>query len=336
MRICVFGAGAIGGLVGARLAESGCDVSLVARGAHLAALRAHGLRVRHGGEERVVRVRADADPAALGPQDCVILTLKAHSVAASVDALPALFGPDTSVVTAMNGVPFWYFHGLAGPWRDHRLASVDPGDRQWDVIGPERALGCVVYPACRVVEPGVIEHLDYDTLVIGEPSGAASPRAQALCAALEAAGFQAPLVPAIRDAIWTKLWGNVSFNPISALTCGTLAEIIDDPATLGVVRALMHEAQGIAEKLGVRFTVRAEQRIANLRALGSHKTSMLQDLERGRPLEIDALVTAVQEMGRLVGVPTPILDTVLALVRQRERSGSTSPARASTGAARQA
>ena len=320
MRICVYGAGAIGGLIGARLARAGCDVSLVARGAHLAAIRARGLRVRSQGEEIVIRPRCSDDPAELGAHDYVILTLKAHSVAASVEALPALFGPDTAVVTAMNGVPFWYFHELAGPWRDHRLASVDPGNRQWDVIGPQRAIGCVVYPACRIVEPGVVEHLDYDSFVIGEPSGEASPRAQALCDALCAAGFKAPLVPGIRNAIWTKLWGNVCFNPISALTHGTVAEIADDPGTLGVVRAVMLEAQCIAEKLGAQFPVSMEQRIANLRALGSHKTSMLQDLERGRPLEIDALVSAVHEMGRLVDVPTPILDAVLALVRLRARA----------------
>jgi 2-dehydropantoate 2-reductase len=317
MRICVYGAGAIGGLVAGRLARTGCDVSVVARGAHLAAIRARGLHVRSQGEAFVVHPPASDDPTELGPHDYVILTLKAHSVAASVAALPALFGPDTALVTAMNGVPFWYFHGLDGPWRDHRLASVDPGDRQWQAIGPERALGCVVYPACRIVEPGVVEHLDYDALVIGEPSGATTARARALCDALSAAGFKAPLVPDIRNAIWTKLWGNVCFNPISALTRGTVQQIADDPGTLEILRAVMREAQAIAETLGARFPVTLEQRIANLRALGAHKTSMLQDLERGRPLEIDALVSAVQEMGRLVNAATPILDTLLALVRQR-------------------
>jgi len=196
MKICVFGAGAIGGYLAVRLANAGQDVSVVARGPNLAAIRDKGMRLRIGGAEEVARVTATDDAATLGPQDYVIVTLKAHSLPPVVDRLKPLFGPETAFVTAMNGVPFWYFHGLAGPWRDHRLASVDPGDRQWDVIGPERALGCVVYPACRVVEPGVIEHLDYDTLVIGEQSGAASPRAQSLCADPEARGPGRVLHPA--------------------------------------------------------------------------------------------------------------------------------------------
>ena len=320
MRICVYGAGAVGGLLGARLAQAGCDVSLVARGAHLAAMQANGLRLRADGEELLVHPRCTDRAAELGPQDYVIVALKAHSVPAVVDELASLFGPDTAVVTAVNGVPWWYFHALEGPWRDHRLESVDPGGRQWDVIGPRRAIGCVVYPACEIAEPGLIVHHANDKLTIGEPSGERSERARALCDALIAAGFKAPLRPQIRNEIWTKLWGNLCFNPISALTLGTLEQIADDPGTRGVARAMMLEAQAVGEKLGVHFPISVEQRIDAAQQLGAHKTSMLQDLERGRPMEIDALVTAVQEMGRLVAVPTPVLDTVLALLRQRAQA----------------
>jgi len=320
MRICVYGAGAVGGLLGARLAQAGCDVSLVARGAHLAAMQANGLRLRADGEELLVHPRCTDRAAELGPQDYVIVALKAHSVPAVVDELASLFGPDTAVVTAVNGVPWWYFHALEGPWRDHRLESVDPGGRQWDVIGPRRAIGCVVYPACEIAEPGLIVHHANDKLTIGEPSGERSERARALCDALIAAGFKAPLRPQIRNEIWTKLWGNLCFNPISALTLGTLEQIAGDPGTRGVARAMMLEAQAVGEKLGVHFPISVEQRIDAAQQLGAHKTSMLQDLERGRPMEIDALVTAVQEMGRLVAVPTPVLDTVLALLRQRAQA----------------
>jgi 2-dehydropantoate 2-reductase len=317
MRICIYGAGAVGGLLGARLARAGCDVSLVARGPHLAAMQASGLRLRAEGEDFVVHPRCTSKPAELGPQDYVIVALKAHSVAAAVDDMAALLGPETAVVTAANGVPWWYFHGLEGPWRDRRLESVDPGGRQWDVIGPQRAIGCVVYPACEIAEPGVVQHLANDKFTIGEPSGERTERARALCDALIAAGFKAPLRPQIRNEIWTKLWGNLCFNPISALTLATLEEIASDPGTRSVARAMMVEAQAVGEKLGVHFPITVEQRIDAARQLGAHRTSMLQDLERGRPLEIDALVGAVQEMARLVAVPTPVLDTVLALVRQR-------------------
>ena len=319
MRICIYGAGAIGGYLGVQLTMAGEDVTLIARGPHLAAMRQNGLKLLIDGEERVAHPRCTDDPAEAGPQDYVIVTLKAHSVPGVVDVMQPLLGPDTAVVTATNGIPWWYFYGLEGQWRDHRLESVDPGGTQWDEIGPERAIGCVVYPATEVAEPGVIRHLDGNRFTLGEPTGDKTERVQALSQALISAGFRAP-VRDIRDELWVKLWGNLTFNPISALTLETLDVVATDPGTRGVARAMMLEAQAIGEKVGVRFKVDVDRRIDGAAAVGAHRTSMLQDLDKGRPMEIDALVSAVQEMGRLVDLPTPTVDVVLALVRQRARA----------------
>ncbi|MEX2642329.1 MAG: 2-dehydropantoate 2-reductase [Acetobacterales bacterium] len=319
MKVCIYGAGAIGGFLGAELALAGAEVSLVARGPHLAAMKANGLTLIRDGETRTAKVNATGEPAELGPQDYVIVTLKAHSVPAVVPKLQPLLGPDTAVVTAVNGIPWWYFHGLQGPYEDRRLESVDPGGVQWDGIGPERAIGCVVYPAADVPEPGVINHIEGDRFSLGEPDGSRSERVQALSKALIAAGIKAPVRPRIRDEIWVKLWGNLSFNPISALTGATLDVLCTDDDTRPVARAMMVEAQAIGEALGVKFAIDVDKRIDGGAAVGTHKTSMLQDLERGRPMEIDALVTVVQELGRLTGTPTPAIDTVLALVRARAR-----------------
>ncbi len=318
MRVCIYGAGAIGGFLGVQLARAGHDVSLIARGPHLAAMREHGVTLLIEGERHIVHPVCTDDPAELGPQDYVIVTLKAHSVPRIVNVMQPLLDANTAVVTAVNGVPWWYFYRLDGPWKDRRLESVDPGGVQWQGIGPERAIGCVVYPACEVPEPGVIEHISGDRFTLGEPSGEKSERVRTLSRALIEAGFKAP-IRRIRDEIWVKLWGNLCFNPISALTHSTLEVIATEPGTRGVARAMMLEAQNIGERLGVRFGVDVEKRIDGAAAVGAHKTSMLQDLERGRPMEIDALVTAVQEMGRMVGVDTPSIDTVLALVQQRAR-----------------
>ena len=319
MKICIYGAGAIGGYLGVQLAVAGQQVSLVARGPHLAAIQSEGLKLRIDGEERVARVMATDNPAELGVQDYVIITLKAHSVPAIVGSLQPLLGPHTAVVTATNGVPWWYFHGLDGPWANHILESVDPGGKQWNEIGPERAIGCVVYPATEVSEPGIIEHISGDRFTLGEPTGKKSERVMALSKALIEAGLKAP-VRAIRDEIWLKLWGNLCFNPISALTHATLDVIATDPGTRAVSRAMMLEAQTLAEKMGVKFRVDVEKRIDGAAAVGAHKTSMLQDLERNRPMEIDALVTAVQELGQITETPTPTIDTVLALIKQRQES----------------
>ena len=319
MRVCIYGAGAIGGYLGAELAAAGVDVTLIARGPHLAAMRANGLKLLIGGEERISHPRCTDDPAEAGPQDYVIITLKAHSVPAIVDSMEPLLGPDTAVVTAVNGIPWWYFHGLDGPWRDHRLESVDPGGVQWDGIGPGRAIGCVVYPACDMPAPGVIQHVEGNRFSLGEPSGEKSERALGLAKVLIEAGLKAPVRPRIRDEIWIKLWGNLCFNPISVLTHAMLDEIATDPGTGAVARRMMAEAQAVGEALGVRFNVDIEKRVGGAAAVGAHKTSMLQDLERGRPMEIDALLSVVQELARLVAVASPTIDTVLALVQQRAR-----------------
>ena len=317
MRICIFGAGAIGGFMGAELALAGADVTLIARGPHLAAMQKDGLKLIRDGNEKIAKVRAVETAAEAGPQDFVVITLKAHSVPGVVPALQPLLGPDTAIVWGVNGVPWWYFYGLESPLKDSRLASVDPGNVQWDGLGPERMIGCVVYPACEVIAPGVVQHVEGDRFTLGEPSGEKTARVAALSEALVKAGLKAPVRPRIRDEIWIKLWGNLCFNPISALTHATLDVIATEPGTRAVARAMMLEAQAIGEKLGVKFGIDVDKRIAGAAGVGAHKTSMLQDLERGRPMEIDALVTAVQEMGRLVEVPTPTVDIVLALIRQR-------------------
>jgi len=319
MRVCVVGAGAIGGYMGAKLARAGAEVSLVARGAHLAAMRANGVRLIADDDEFVERPFCTDDPSELGPQDYVIVALKAHSVPGCVDMMQPLLGNDTAIVTAVNGIPYWYFHRHGGEFADRTLETVDPGGRQWKELRPERAIGCVVYPATEVVEPGVIKHIYGDKFPIGEPTGERSERVQRFSELMEKAGLKAPIRDNIRDEIWLKLWGNLCFNPISALTHATLDVIAHDPATRAVARAMMLEAKAIGDKLGVHFRVDVERRIDGAGGVTGHKTSMLQDLERQRPMEIDPLVTVVQEMGRLVGVPTPTIDTVLALVQQRAR-----------------
>ena len=321
MKVCIYGAGAIGGYLAVPLADvPGVEVSLIARGAHLAAIRDQGLKLETAGGTRVAQLSATDDPADLGPQDYVIIALKAHQAWEVAPQMAPLLGPETAVVTCQNGVPWWYFHGLEGPYRDLRLASVDRDDRQWNAIGPERAIGCVVYPATEITEPGVIRHIYGDKFALGETDGSTSERCFRLSRALETAGFKAPILPEIRNEIWLKLWGNLCFNPISALTRATLDVVATDPGTRAVARAMMVEAEAIAHGLGASFRVDVDRRIDGAAKVGAHRTSMLQDLERGRALEIDALVTAVQEMGRLVQVATPQIDAVLALVQQLGRS----------------
>ncbi|CUH60080.1 2-dehydropantoate 2-reductase [Thalassobacter stenotrophicus] len=321
MKICVFGAGAIGGYMGVKLAQAGADVSLVARGPHLAAMQAKGLTlIEEDGAPQTVGVTASDNPADLGPQDYVIVTLKAHSVPAVVPNMQPLIGPNTTIVSGVNGVPWWYFHKIGGALEGTRLASVDPGNAQWDGFGPDRVLGCVVYPAAEVQEPGTIKHIEGNRFSLGEPDGSKSERAMALSKALSAAGLKAPVRPRLRDEIWVKLWGNLSFNPISALTHATLDVLCTDEGTRPVARNMMLEAQAIAEKLGVKFPIDVDRRIDGGAAVGAHRTSMLQDLEQGRPMEIDALLGSVQELGRVTDTPTPIIDTVLALTKLRGRT----------------
>lgn len=320
MKICIFGSGAIGGYIGVQLQRANADVSLVARGPHLAAMRDNGVRLLKDGEEHVVHPRCTDNPAELGPQDYVIVCLKAHSVPSVVESMQPLLGPDTTVVTAVNGIPYWYFHKDGSECEGRTLETIDPGAGQWNRLGPERAIGCVVYPATEVVEPGVIKHVYGDKFPLGEPDGSTSERVKTLSALMEDAGLRAPVLERIRDEIWLKLWGNVSFNPVSALTHETLDVIAKDPETRAVVRGMMLEAQQIGERLGISFRVDVERRINGAGKVGAHKTSMLQDLESGRPMEIDALVSVVQEMGLILGIPTPTIDTVLALVKQRAQN----------------
>jgi 2-dehydropantoate 2-reductase len=319
MKICIYGAGAIGGYLGVELARAGADVSLVARGAHLAAMRSDGLKLQIGDEERVIKPRCTDNPAELGAQDVVIICLKAHSVTGVLDQMQPLLGRRTRVVTAVNGIPYWYFYRHGGIFENSTLESIDPGGRQWRELGAERAIGCIVYPATEIVAPGVIKHVYGNQFPLGEPSGETTDDVTRLSDLFTAAGMKAPVQNRIRDEIWLKLWGNVCFNPISALTHATLDVICSDSATRALSKAIMLEAQAIAETFGVKFRVDVERRIEGARKVGAHKTSMLQDLERGRPMEIDPLVTVVQEMGRLTGIPTPALDAVLALAIQRAK-----------------
>jgi 2-dehydropantoate 2-reductase len=319
MKVCIYGAGAIGGYLGVQLAQADADVSLVARGAHLAAMKANGLRLLIGDEERVVHPRCTDNPADLGPQDFIIICLKAHSITGVIDAMKPLIGSHTRIITAVNGIPYWYFYKHGGAYENSMLESIDPGGRQWREFGPERAIGCIVYPATEIEAPGVIRHVYGDRFPIGEPSGERSADVERLSALFVKAGLQAPVLDRIRDEIWLKLWGNVCLNPISALTHATLDVICSDPSTRALSKAIMLEAQTIAETFGAKLRVDVERRIEGARKVGAHKTSMLQDLERGRPMEIDPLVTVVQEMGRLTKTPTPSLDAVHALVVQRAK-----------------
>ena len=287
-------------------------------------MQANGLTlIEKAGEEgetrTTIRPHATADAAELGPQDYVIVTLKAHSLPAAAPDIAKMMGPHTALVTAINGVPYWYFHGLDGPYKGRHLETVDPGGTLTRILPPTQAIGCVVYPAAEVTEPGVIAHGYGDRFSLGEPDGTRSERVEALSKLLIAAGLKAPVRPRIRDEIWVKLWGNLCFNPVSALTGATLATITARPDLRALCRAMMAEAQIIAETLGTRFAVSLEKRIDGAAEVGEHKTSMLQDLERGRPMEIDALLGAVVELGTITGHPTPTCDTVLALVRQRAR-----------------
>ena len=320
MRVGIFGAGAIGGFMAAKLCQTGVDVTIVARGPHLAAMQKNGLRLRSGGEEITVRPRCAASGAEAGPQDFVVVTLKAHGLPGAAPQIVQMMGPESALVTGINGVPYWYFYGFDGPLRDRHVESVDPGGALWGVLPPSRAIGCVVYPAAEVIEPGVIEHTYGDRFTLGEPDGTRSPRIEEFSRVLIDAGLKAPVRPRIRDEIWVKLWGNMALNPISALTGATLARITGEPGLRALTRNLMLEGRAVAEALGVRFAIDVDKRIAGAAEVGEHKTSMLQDLERGRPMEIDALLGAVVELGKIVDVATPIADAVLALVRERARA----------------
>lgn len=317
MKIAIVGVGAIGGYVGTRLALAGEDVTFIARGANLAALRSRGIRLQSadGGEQAVAQVNATDDYRAAGPQDVVILAMKAHQVEAVVRDVPKLFGPDTVVVPMQNGIPYWYFYRYPGELAGTRVHSVDPTGLIGEYLPCERVIGCVVYPAAELLSPGVIKHVEGNRFPVGEPDGTVSARVTHVSECFIRGGLQAPILTDIRAEIWLKLWGNLTFNPISALSRATLAAICQYPPSRALAAAMMMEAQAIAGKLGITFRVPLEKRIAGAERVGHHKTSMLQDVEAARTLEIDALLGSVVELARLTQTPTPHMDTVYALTK---------------------
>jgi 2-dehydropantoate 2-reductase len=315
MKICIIGAGAIGGLLAVKLRAAGEDVSLVARGAHLAAIQEAGLTLVENGDAATARLPATDRIAACGPQDLVVLAVKAHQVAPIVDQLPALYGPQTLVMTAQNGVPWWYFFKHGGPWEGRVLASVDPEGRIARHLPIDRVVATVVYPAAEIIAPGKIRLVEGNRFTVAEIDNSDTPRIRAVAETFRKAGFKAPVAGDIRSEIWTKLWGNLSFNPISALTRATLEDLCRHPLTRTLAAEMMREAQAVGEALGVRFRVPIEKRLAGAEAVGAHKTSMLQDVEAGRGIEADALIGSVIELGRIVNVPTPHIETVYALTK---------------------
>ena len=322
MKITIVGAGAIGGYLGTKLALAGEDVTFIARRRNLEAINADGFRLvlEDGTQEHAKSVRAVERMAEAGPQDAVLLTLKAHQLREVADELPSLYGPDTMVVSMVNGVPWWYFHALGGPHEGRAVTRVDPDGAIARAIPAERVIGSVVYPAAELVAPGLVKLVEGNRFTVGEPSNERTPRVEALSQALMKAGFKAPVSRDIRSELWIKLWGNLSFNPISALTHATLEGICRFAPTRELARRMMAEGQAVAEALGVRFKITLEQRLAGAEAVGAHKTSMLQDVEAGRALELEALVGAVIELGQIAGVATPTIEAVYAATKLLEQS----------------
>ena len=312
MKICVVGAGAIGGYLAVRLAHAGHAVSAIARGPHLAAIRANGLKLVEGEQELVADLEATDRIADLDTQDVVLLALKAHQITAVVDDLPVLLGPDTVLVTLQNGIPWWYFQKLGGPYADRVVETVDPGGVLFKAIDANRIIGCIAYPAATIAEPGVIRHIEGNRFPVGELDGSDSDRVRMVSGLLEQAGFTSRVLDDIRSEIWLKLWGNLTFNPISALTHSTLVDICQFPLTRELAATMMTEAQAIGERLGAGFRVPMERRIAGAERVGKHKTSMLQDVEAGKPLEIDGMLGVVVELAEMTGVEVPTLRALYA------------------------
>jgi 2-dehydropantoate 2-reductase len=318
MKIVIAGAGAIGGYIGARLARTaprGVDVVLFARGPHLQAMQERGLRVLSPDGDFEVRPTVTGDLASLGPADVVFLGVKAHGLTALAPALKPLFGPDTVVVSTQNGIPWWYFDGIGGELDGFRLERVDPGGAIAAAIETRRVVGSLAYFATDIVEPGVIRHTEGNKISFGEPDGSKSDRLRAVVEPLIAAGFRCPITPRFRHEIWVKLLGNVAFNPISALTRGTLEELVRHPDASQTIRAIMAETEAVAARLGIELPISIDQRMAGAEKVGAHKTSMLQDLEAGRPMELEAVVGAVVELGDKLGVPVPTTRTVYACAK---------------------
>ena len=315
MKVCVVGAGAIGGYMGVRIAEQGHEVSLIARGPHLAAIKENGLTLRQNGEETNVKnVFATNDMKECGVQDVVLLALKAHQITPVVDDLKTLLGPDTVMVALQNGIPWWYFQLNGGEYENRTVETVDPGGVLANSIDPKHIIGCIAYPAATIAEPGVIEHVEGDKFPVGELDCSESDRLKMVSTLFEDAGFKSRVLNDIRSEIWLKLWGNLTFNPISALSHSTLVDICEFPLTRELATTMMTEAQQIAEKLGASFRVTIERRIDGAASVGKHKTSMLQDVEAGKPLEIDGMLGVVIELGEMTGVATPALKALYACV----------------------
>jgi 2-dehydropantoate 2-reductase len=325
MKIAIFGAGAVGGHLALKLHQAGINTSIVARGAHLSEIRTNGLTVKSEGQTVNARLPATDKAEDLGLQDYVIVTLKANALPAAAPQIAKLMGPRTTLVTSSNGIPYWYFYGLDSPWRDHVVESVDPGGQLWHLLPPRQVVGCIVFHAAEVIAPGVVEHTYSNRFSLGEPDGSKSTRTEVLSQILSKAGLNAPVCSNIRDELWLKLWGNLAFNPMSALTGLTVDRLTSRPDLRGTARAMMEEAALVAEALGTRFAMSIDERINLTGGVGAHKTSMLQDLERGRPMEIDALLGAVVELGRLTEKPMPQCEAMLALVRGRARQAGLYP-----------
>jgi len=319
MKICIVGAGAIGGLTGAWFARAGNDVSLVARGAQLDALRSDGLTLESDGRRETFRLKASAEPADIGAQDAVFICLKTWSIAAMLPRIAPLIGPETMVVPAINGLPWWYFYKEGGRFDGARIECLDPRGEMLAALEPRRIVGCVVHAGAEVAAPGVIRHTGGNRFVIGEPDRSNSARVQRLAAAMNAAGFDAVVAPDIRVEIWTKLVGNLSYNPVAALTLAHMQEINANAGLLTLIRALIEETMRVSEACGVRVPMTVEERIGITRQLGNLKISMHQDVEKRRPLEVEAIVGAVAELARKAGVATPMTDAVHALIAERAR-----------------
>ena len=322
MKICIYGAGAVGGHFAARLAQAGEDVSIIARGPHLEAVQQNGLKLLLADETIHVRLKATHDPSEIGKQEVVIVTLKGPSLPGIVDQIKALLDDETAIVFAMNGIPWWYFYGIDRPGEERRIELLDPGSRWWKEIGPKRAVGGVVYSANIMAAPGVIRNnsIRRNLLIIGEPDGSVSARCGRINSALGRAGLAGPAVEDIRNRIWAKLLGNIAFAPICTLTASTISAVVTDEALRALCIEIMKEAVAIAEALGLKLDIDLEERVDGGKRMSAHKPSMLQDFELKRPLEIPSILTAPQAFARMTGVPTPRLDTLIALLKRRVRS----------------
>jgi 2-dehydropantoate 2-reductase len=319
MKACIYGAGAIGGWIGVRLAQAGVDVSVVARGATLAAIRAQGLRLQQGDATSSAQVQASASPAELGPQDLVVIAVKAPAMADVAKAIAPLLKPDTIVLTAMNGVPWWFFEGFGGEFAGTRLKAVDPDGSIARAIPARQIVGCVVHASCSVPQPGLVRQHFGNKLILGEPSGQKTERLDKLAALLRQAGFEVEVSEQIQKDAWYKLWGNMTVNPVSAFTGATADKILDDELVRGFISSVMLEAREIGGRIGIPIAQQPQDRHQVTRKLGAFKPSMLQDVEAGKPVELDALVTVVKELGALTQVPTPFTDALLGLARLHAR-----------------